>query len=104
MDVAVYVDPTAVRTGSPFGYVADLSAALGSAIGRSDVDVVVLNDAGPVLYHRVITGGARIFVRDLTAATTREGLALSRYCDYVPHLRIVDEALRRRLASGSFGR
>lgn len=30
--------------------------------------------------------GQRILSRDLRATTTREGYALSRYCDYVPQL------------------
>jgi hypothetical protein len=32
--------------------------------------------------------GDRIFSRDLRATTTREGQALSRYCDYLPQRRM----------------
>lgn len=103
VDVAVYIDPSLVPT-APFGYEADLAATLGRATGQSNVDVVVLNQATPLLYHRVITGGVRIFARDLRAATTRAGRALSRYCDYLPQLRRVDAALAARLAGGTFGR
>lgn len=102
LDVAVYIDP-AVALTSPYGPAADLSAVLGAATGRRDVDVIVLNNAPPLLYHRVIASGIRIFARDLCAATTREGRALSRYCDYLTQLRRIDAALAARLAAGTFG-
>jgi uncharacterized protein len=103
LDVAVYVDPALVTTSS-YGYAADVSVLLSSATGRRDIDVVVLNDAPPLLYHRVMAGGDRILSRDLRATTTREGRALSRYCDYLPQLRRVDAAISARLANGTFGR
>jgi hypothetical protein len=43
-----------------------------SLLGRNDVDVVVLNDAGPLLYHRVLRDGERILSRDPGATTARE--------------------------------
>ena len=48
--------------GSVFGYTADLAAALMSALGTNRVDVVVLNGAPPLLYHRVLRDGQRILV------------------------------------------
>jgi predicted nucleotidyltransferase len=103
IDVAVYVDPQ-MTARAPYGYAADLSTALGTALERNDIDVVVLNDAPPLLYHRVLTGGARILSRDLRATTTREGRALSRYCDYLPQLTLIDAAVSARLARDTFGR
>jgi len=103
IDIAVRIDRVLAPAG-PYGYTAGLSAALGSALERRDVDVVVLNDAPPLLYHRVIATGVRVFSRDLRASTTREGLALSRYCDYLPQLRRIDAALSARLAANTFGR
>ena len=64
------------------------------ALGRNDVDVVVLNHAPPLLYHRVLRDGVRVLSRDLRATTTREGYALSRYCDYVPQLAKIEAARR----------
>jgi hypothetical protein len=85
IDVAVCVDER--RAGhSGYGYQAELASALMSGLGVNDIDVVVLNHAPPVLYHRVLRDGQRILSRDLRATTTREGYALSRYCDYVPQL------------------
>jgi uncharacterized protein len=103
VDVAVYLAPGQIDD-SGLGYVSALSASLQQALGRSDVDLVVLNDAPPVLYHRVLRDGVRVTARDLRATTTREGQALSRYCDYQPQLEKIEAAQRRRLESGQFGR
>ncbi|MGE0315784.1 MAG: nucleotidyltransferase domain-containing protein [Lautropia sp.] len=94
IDVAVFVDASRCPTGGTFGYEADLTAALMAALGESRVDLVVLNRAPPLLYHRVLRDGIRILARDLRATTTREGYALSRYCDFVPQLAKIDAARR----------
>ncbi len=103
LDIAVYVDRDRLPP-APFGYAAGLIADLQSGLGLDRLDVVVLNDAPPLLYHRVLRDGERLLARDLAATTTREGRALSRYCDYLPQLRKIDRELARRLADGSFGR
>jgi hypothetical protein len=103
VDVAVYLrDPR--PSASSFGYPADLAASLMQLIGTNDVDVVVLNDAPPLLYHRVLRDGVRILARDLRATTVREGQALSRYCDFLPQLRKIDAAHQARMAGDRFGR
>jgi len=103
VDVAVCVDRAHLEV-SAFGYGAELTAELISLLQRNDVDVVVLNQAPPLLYHRVLRDGLRLCARDAAATTTREGRALSRYCDYVPHLRKIDGAHTARVKDGSFGR
>lgn len=103
VDVAVYLrEPR--PPGSAFGYVADLTAALMHVLQSNRVDIVVLNEAPPLLYHRVLRDGARILTRDLRATTTREGQALSRYCDFLPQLEKIDAAHRARTEGGRFGR
>jgi predicted nucleotidyltransferase len=104
IDVAVYLSEDAASARVPFGYDSQLAAELMRALRAPRVDVVVLNSAPPVLYHRVLRDGERVLARDLAATTTREGRALSRYCDYVPQLKKIDEALGRRIRSGEFGR
>lgn len=95
IDVAVFVDEREVAP-DPFGYRAALTSALMGGLGTNAVDVVVLNDAPPLLYHRVLRDGVRLLARDLRATTRREGLALSRHCDFVPQLAKIDAALRDR--------
>lgn len=100
VDIAVYVDETRI-VASSYGYAADLGTVLIAALGRNDVDVVVLNHAPPLLYHRVLRDGMRILSRDLRATTTREGYAFSRYCDWVPQLAKIEAARRSARSGGS---
>ena len=97
VDVAVYIDEGRARDGV-WGYRAQLSTELMRALRTDDVDVVVLNRAPILLYHRVLRDGVRLFSRDLRATTTRAGRALSRYFDFLPQLDKMDAA--RRYASG----
>lgn len=99
IDVAVFVDEKNVEPG-PFGYRSALTSTLMSGLATNAVDVVVLNGAPPLLYHRVLRDGVRLFSRDLRATTRREGQALSRHCDFVPQLAKIDAVLGAR-SSGS---
>ena len=92
VDVAVYVDEENLEPGL-FGYRSELTSALMSGLGTNSVDVVLLNRAAPLLYHRVLRDGSRLFSRDLRATTVREGRALSRYCDFAPQLAKIDAIL-----------
>lgn len=93
IDVGVYIDEACARHGA-WGYPAALTADLMAALGTNDVDVVVLNNAPALLYHRVLRDGIRLFSRDLHATTTRAGQALSRYFDFLPQLDKMDAARR----------
>lgn len=93
IDVAVFVDERRAA-GPAYGYAAELTSFLMTALRTNQVDVVVLNRAPPVLYHRVLRDGRRILSRNLRATTTREGYALSRYCDYLPQLAKIERARR----------
>jgi len=92
IDVAVYVDKHRCPE-TPFGYRADLTAALMASPETNDIDVVVLNHAPPLLYHRMSRDGIRLLSRDLRATTTREAQACSRCFDYLPHLAKIQAAL-----------
>ncbi len=97
VDVAVYIDKSLADEGH-WGYRAELTTSLMDALGTNDVDVVVLNQAPPLLYHRVLRDGVLLVTRDLQATTTRAGYALSRYFDFLPQLEKMDAA--RRFAAG----
>jgi predicted nucleotidyltransferase len=103
VDVAVYLDRSDLPE-TAYGYRAELASSLMTALASDAVDVVVLNEAPPLLYHRVLRDGIRLFARDLAATTTREGRALSRFCDYAVQLRKIDAAHSARIAAGAFGR
>ena len=89
IDIAVYVDESRVEE-SAFGYRAQLTTLLIAGLHNNDIDLLVLNHAPPVLYYHVLRDGVRILSRDLMETTTREGYAVSRYCDFVPHLAKMD--------------
>jgi predicted nucleotidyltransferase len=61
-----------------------LMAALGSALGRDDVEVVVLNDAPPLLAHRVLSKGRLVFERSPSARVRFQVRTAGRYLDLVP--------------------
>jgi uncharacterized protein len=103
VDVAVYVDP-ATDVDRGFGLDAEIAADLMSALGRNDVDVVLLNRADPVLYHRVLRDGVRLIVRDPKATAGREGYALSRYFDFLPQLEKIRLAAHARAVRAETGR
>lgn len=99
IDVAVYINQDLAEKAlvgrGHWGYQAALISDLMLVLETNDIDVVVLNDAPPLLYHRVLRDGVRILSRDLRATTTRAGRALSRYFDFVPFLDKMEHARRR---------
>ncbi|MFV2072517.1 MAG: nucleotidyltransferase domain-containing protein [Thermoanaerobaculales bacterium] len=92
IDIAVYVDEEKTKPGL-FGFRSELTATLMSGLGTNSVDVVILNRAPPLLYHRILRDGKRLLSRNLRATTAREGQALSRHCDFVPQLTKIDTIL-----------
>jgi len=92
LDIAVYVEERRCPD-TRFGYRADLTTQLMAGLETNRVDVVVLNTAPPLLYHRVLRDGIRLLSRDLRATTSREGRAYSRYFDYLPHLAKIEATL-----------
>ena len=98
IDVAVYVDEARAQDGA-WGYRAEVTTDLMVALGTNDVDVVVLNRAPILLYHRVLRDGVRVLSRDLRATTTRAGRAFSRYFDFLPQLDKMDAARRHAAKS-----
>ncbi len=91
IDVAVYINAERAPDAG-YGYAAELTSHLMAELRRNEIDVVVLNGAPPVLYHRVLRDGRRILARDLRATTTREGYAMSRYCDFLPQIAKIEAA------------
>ena len=98
IDVAIFIDEASADQGG-FGYPASLTADLMAGLETNAIDLVILNQAPPLLYHRVLRDGIRIVSRDLMATTTREAQALSRYCDFVPQLDKIDAAIRKMTPS-----
>ena len=90
IDVAVYIDESIAEEGA-FGYRAQLITELMAGLHSNDIDLLILNQAPPALYYHVLRDGIRVQSRDLAETTTREGYAVSRYCDFAAHLAKIDE-------------
>jgi predicted nucleotidyltransferase len=97
IDIAVLLDGR-MRPSQFFKYRLDLMADLGSALRRSDVDVVVLNEATPLLAHRVLSQGALVFERSASARVRFQVRTASRYLDMIPafetHIRYLKKSVR----------
>lgn len=98
-DVGVYFDPSLERSERHVRRL-QLIASLEPAV---DVDVVVLNDAPPLLAHRALMG-VRLLVRDLEAWVRFFVRTLASAGDDRVYGRVHAEARRRRLREGSLGR
>ena len=75
----------------------------GGGARHDDVDIVVLNEAPILLYHRVLRDGVRLLSRDLRATTGRAGQTLSRYFDFLPQnaaMNILDAGVRPAATRG----
>jgi hypothetical protein len=83
VDIAVLLDPRLTGRRA-FSHRLRLITELGAALGRRDVDVVILNDASPLLAHRVLATGRLIFERSASARVRFQVTTANRYADAVP--------------------
>jgi predicted nucleotidyltransferase len=96
IDIAVLIRKNVVR--DTLKYRLKLMADLGSALHRSDVDVVILNESPPLLAHRVLSKGKLIFERSASARVRFQVATAKRYSDLVPafetHIRYLKKSVR----------
>lgn len=83
VDIAVLL-ARPLRSNRSLPYRLKLMADLGSALRRSDVEVVILNDASPLLAHRVLSKGKLIFERSPSARVRFQVRTASLYSDLIP--------------------
>ncbi len=70
---------------------------------ESDVDLVVLNEAPPLLAHRILTEGELLYSRDEGERARFEARKVLEYLDFKPVLELQHAYMRRRLKEGKFG-
>ncbi len=73
----------------PLMYKPELLTEMMSALGRDDVDLVVLNEASAFLQHRILKEGICVFERDNHTRPDFQARAYSRYFDLLPFLKKV---------------
>jgi predicted nucleotidyltransferase len=84
-------------------YEVDLANQLGAAIGHDRVEVVILNDAPPLLAREAVRRGKRIFARDVHAARRFELRTRHRYID-TAHLRAIQDHYLRVIVAKGFSK
>lgn len=99
IDVGVWVDPRL----SPDARL-DMRLSLERDLPDERVDLVVLNDASPLLAHRARQSGVLLVDRDPRARMRLETRALIEYLDTNYLREELARATRNRLAEGRFGR
>ena len=77
-----------------------LMTDLGSALRRSNVDVVILNDAPPLLAHRVLSKGTLVFERSKSVRVRFQVQTANRYADVMPMFETHIRYLKRRVREG----
>lgn len=94
LDLAVLLDPAAVEDHRAQ---LDLLASLQAASGREDVDLTVLNRAGPGIKVRVVRDGRIVYARSRRERVIFEARAILEALDFEHYSRVYDRALFRRL-------
>jgi predicted nucleotidyltransferase len=79
-----------------------LRARVTAALRRDDVDLVILNDAPPLLRFEAIAGGRRLFARDELAVDLFEHRSIMERLD-TNHLRRLLQSLAREASVGGTG-
>lgn len=95
VDIAVILD---AGVPSPGDVQAMLISDLMLALRRSDIDVVILNAAAPVLKERAVSRGRVIYCRDDISRIRFEVAARREYFDTKPLRDVQDRALLDRYA------
>lgn len=103
LDIGVLLKESALPQADP-AYHASLTADLMHQLRTNQVDVVLLHEVSPLLAHRVIRDGRRLYVADEQAVHGFEFRTIQRYLDTKPLRRSQAEALAERLRAGGFAR
>ena len=99
VDVGVYLDYGTYRAASArFEAQLRLFAQLSAALGRNDLDLVVMNDAPPTLSRHIMYSGSRLFCADEEADQAFRRTVLSRAADLEPFLRRTRRTMLEALA------
>lgn len=100
LDIAVLLNrPLPARRA--LSYRLDLMADLGAALGRADVDLVILNDAPPLLAHRVLSRGRLVFERSAPGRVRFQVQTARRYADIAPMYELHLDYLKRDSRAGA---
>ncbi len=97
VDVALLLDEGRVQPRKRFDLQLELLGEAMHRCRRSDVDLVLLNEATPLLAYEVIRSGRLLYERDHDARVSFEAKALQHYLDLEPFYRVGRQYLRHQL-------
>jgi predicted nucleotidyltransferase len=103
VDIAIWHDPTLdprARLDLQLRLVRDA----GSALSTDEIDIVMLNDAPPLMRHRAIRDGKRLIECNHDERVRLETRAILDYLDTAPLRAELGRGVRRRIREGRFGR
>ena len=103
VDIAVLLD-TSLTADERFAERLTLLGALSHLFGTDNVDVVVLNEASPLLAYEVLRHGVLLYCSDENTRVEFQVRALCAYEDTAPLRHLLAEAMVERLKSGTFGK
>ncbi len=103
VDVAVLLDP-ALTSDERFAHRLELIGELGQLFRTDHVDLVVLNEAPPLLAYEVLQGGSLLYCPDDAERVEFQVRTLREYEDTEPLRRFLSETLEQRIREGSFGK
>lgn len=103
VDVALWADP-ALGASERFDMRLELMGEASRALRTDEVELVVLNDAPPLLQHRALRDALRLIDRDPRVRIRLETRAILDYLDTEPLREELGRGLRKRIEEGTFGR
>jgi hypothetical protein len=89
-----------VRQSETLQYRLKLMADIGAALRRPDVDVILLNEASPLLAHRVLSTGKLIFERSPSARIRFQVKVANLYADLLPMYELQIRYLKKSVREG----
>lgn len=103
VDIAVWHEPELDPTGR-LQLQVKLARLAGETLRTNEVDIIMLNQAPPLLRHRAIRDRKLLVERDPVARIRLDARALLDYLDTKPLRAEMSRGLRKRIKEGRFGR
>lgn len=99
LDIAALLDKERARDRNS---ILDLLDPLQRIAGREDIDLLILNTAGPIIKDRVIRYGRLVYARSEKERILFEASSIKESLDFHYFSRIYDDALFTQIAEGRY--
>jgi uncharacterized protein len=103
IDIAAWHEP-GLESSARLQLQLQLAADAGDALGTDEIDIIMLNQAPPLMRHRAMRESKRLVERDHDQRVRLETRAILDYLDTAPLRAELGRGMRRRMKEGRFGR